>query len=759
MMKWFVFLILSGVFLLTPYAKGLYFDHQFYGIQVVLFFLFLIFAIYLFVQKKVGELQSVWIFLLLPLCYLMSLVVAESPKGAIDSSLRWITYSVFFLMLFWVSFEKRIQSLFPVIFQLTGVWMSIAMMLFYYRMLDFHHSVVAERFAGVFQYPNTFGMVMGAFYLFSVVMLTREKLPLWVYVLYSFPLVGFISNILLSYSRGVFLLLPIIWFIGLFLFQAKQQVRYVLLTILSVVFSIPAYMTISTDHVAYYENTGLFIVSFMTILFVITSRWITRLGLDEKMIRLLDRLPQKLVNYTIPLTMLFIGLLGYLDIINQGLVYKQLPENVQARVTDMNLETNTAKERGIFAKDAITISVESPVLGHGGGAWKVLNKNHQSLPYASNKIHNGYLEWLVDNGWVGLLVFFGVLLYFYQRIIRIMLSNRGNLLVRGTFLVLTMIFIHSLIDFNFSFGTVWFMIVWLLTMGIMNEAKKDLKHHRINLAILATLSIVVLISSVFSYRFMHGYQFFQKAKAEAAVSKKEHYLYEAMALDPYETKYLLELGGVYSRNFSKLPQPETNEKLENVLGTLYKLEPNHSVILYQIGAMHEATQNTDDAIVFFEKGLAIDRYHALLYEKAIELKVKRVQVLEEVLTQEIEQEILDSVIEHYLEYEKWYQFYEENKPANSQDAFNSRDFTITNSAKYHTAFAYYLKGDFSKTSELLSGLESSNPDDSLDIAALKYVAFMKTKQGKKAHDILVKFEGDKSNLLKEVEKLEKKDKE
>ena len=93
----------------------------------------------------------------------------------------------FFMMLYWSSTKSKIQTLLPVVLQLTGIGIAFSMILFYYEILTFKDSIVAERFAGVFQYPNTFAMVMAVFFLISLVMMTKEKLPRWIFILYSLP--------------------------------------------------------------------------------------------------------------------------------------------------------------------------------------------------------------------------------------------------------------------------------------------------------------------------------------------------------------------------------------------------------------------------------------------------------------------------------------------------------------------------------------------------------------------------------------------
>ena len=117
----------------------------------------------LLIKKETYSLKAVMIVILLPISYLVSLPTAESPRGAMDSLIKGLTYSSFFLLLYWVSFNPKIKKWLSPIFILTGTWISLFMLGIFYGFYDFHDAILNDRFAGVFQYPNTFAMVMVPF--------------------------------------------------------------------------------------------------------------------------------------------------------------------------------------------------------------------------------------------------------------------------------------------------------------------------------------------------------------------------------------------------------------------------------------------------------------------------------------------------------------------------------------------------------------------------------------------------------------------
>jgi hypothetical protein len=119
-MKWFTFVFLILLFIITPFQKGLYFDHNIHLINlfiIVLFFGFYFLPIY---QKRNSLFKMPMSIILLPLCFLLSLPFAVSPNNAWNSLLRWVFYSCFFILLIWTTSKPKIGQLLPVLFQLFG---------------------------------------------------------------------------------------------------------------------------------------------------------------------------------------------------------------------------------------------------------------------------------------------------------------------------------------------------------------------------------------------------------------------------------------------------------------------------------------------------------------------------------------------------------------------------------------------------------------------------------------------------------------
>ncbi|MFH7445040.1 hypothetical protein RA265_28330, partial [Pseudomonas syringae pv. tagetis] len=89
-----------------------------------------------------------------------------------------------------------------------------------------HQAILNGRFAGLLQYPNTFGMVMAIFFFFSLLMVTDKELSRKQLFLHSIFLVAYMVCFIQTFSRGMLLLFPLIWLIGLFMLPIKKQLTY-----------------------------------------------------------------------------------------------------------------------------------------------------------------------------------------------------------------------------------------------------------------------------------------------------------------------------------------------------------------------------------------------------------------------------------------------------------------------------------------------------------------------------------------------------
>ncbi|WP_197046734.1 O-antigen ligase family protein [Oceanobacillus salinisoli] len=660
-MNWFIFIFLAFILILSPYHRGLYFDTDFYGVQLVIFVLFMMLFITLVIKKELHTLKPIWFACLVPVMFLISLFNAENPQGAWDSVLRWTSYIAFFFLLYWAVLKDRnLKKLLPILFQITSIWIAVHMMLNEFGWLEFPNAFIFNRFAGVFQYPNTFGMVMIVFYLFSLIMLLRGNVSYLSIILYAAPLILFFIGFIESYSRGMYFVFPVAWFVGLLLLRPSSQVKYVGYTVFSVVGALMMILFLQSD--APLRNA---IILF--ILCLLTTGLVWFIENNQKLNSLIIKLDSK-NKFIGPAVILMAAVLLLLDIGFEGQVYQQLPASIQERITSIN-ESATARERIIMMEDAINMSKDSPVIGFGGDAWESVYKKYQQLPYQANKVHNEYLELVIDIGWLGTLLFITIFGTLYYRIWKNYQPKSNPISLIAVFIASLVISLHSFIDFNLSYGAIWFMICWLLVMGLtptgQTKTATPLKLYT-KLGLFA-FAAIIMVASFFSYQFMHAEQAYQKAIHSNVLEEKEVLLEEAVNRNPYQFSYMLALGDVYIQLSEHKQTASYHPKVEEISKNVSQLEPNNSLVLYRAGVMLERIGEIEKAIPLYLDALEVDPFDSTIYETTITTLVDLA----------VKQENTTYAQEALIIYEKLVQTFDQFEENPIGKAHNSRDFHIT----------------------------------------------------------------------------------
>jgi len=723
-MQQLYFLILAIILFFSPYARGLYFNEDFYSIGFILSLLTIVFIIRIFLYKEIDILKSVIIILLLPFFRYLSLIVAESPMGTWNEIIRWTSYSSFLLLLFWASQKKGIKKWMPVVFQFTGIGIAIFMMVAFFGWVSIKDAIVANRFAGVFQYPNTFGLVMAIFYFFSLAMLLKDRITTWSIFLYATPLVLFLLNLLQSYSRGVWLLFPIIWFIGLFFYSIKNQFEYILYTLISAVCSLIVFAAFSQG----VGNKG--IILLVGSLLITTGIIYFLKTYGEKFF---DRWIAKLESFKfsrsyLPIIIFLLSIGLVLDLLNNGLVAQMLPARMRERLTNIDLSASTATERFIFLKDAFKMSGDSPILGFGGEAWATLYPAYQTTPYISNKIHNGYAEWLVEMGWLGLIIYLLVFGYFLYRIFQSARKEKDSLYV-GILLALMLIFSHSFIDFNFSFGALWFMIMWLFVMGISEQnsafhwqPKGSWWKYAPNIFVIGML-LVILSGAFFSYRFMAAARSYDNLKQNQSLQAKIQLLEKATKMNPYNTEYIYELADSYINKLNNKEDIQLSLEVEELATRLRNLEPRNPSVLNEVGLLYLELGEPEVAIQYFDQALNFDRYNMVFYKNSLHVKTELAKNFMKNNPEKAKQLAFSAV----NTFQQMNELESEFLKMDLDEAFNSKNFTISPEMKYYGSLAQFLAGNYSEVIELYKNSQLEQEDKPY-IDRIHAIAYLTYKQ-------------------------------
>ncbi|WHY00332.1 O-antigen ligase family protein [Neobacillus sp. DY30] len=400
-MRWFTFICLSVIFLVTPFQWGLYYDSDIRFWEWFIFGLFLMNVAWFWLKEPEILLKNKVYFLvfLLPFMYVLTVPFALNPEGNWNTIFRFFTYSFFFLLLMWTKEEVVIKNLYSYIFHILGVSFlvfSLANKLDFIYFNEYMVGCEPGRACGPVRYPNTFAAIMGAYWFYTFAILIRRRSFDWITGFLLLLIAGYGAVLLHTYSRGAYIF---------------------------------------------------FACAFILAITLLYKQW------------------KKLLLYSSSFIFLSIGVFSFASIEQNGRI-QVIPDSLKARISDISPSTDTAAARISFYEEAISMSNDSPWFGFGGDSWPVYYPKYEDKKFGLDQVHNGYLDFLIEIGWIGILVFslFFILLIYLILKSRSTVSNQTHRV--GVILALSMLFGHGVVDYDFSYGTVWFLIYWLFAIGL-----------------------------------------------------------------------------------------------------------------------------------------------------------------------------------------------------------------------------------------------------------------------------------------------------
>lgn len=689
------------LFFATSFLRGLFFDKDFYLIHVLVFLLFTVQVVRAFINKdKIPT--SFYAVFLVPIGYLISLFVSESTNSALNQLFRWLDYAAFFILLLSVSKDKKVKSMMPYIFAFLGAVLSIFAVLAFYHVVDFKDAIILDpngdkRFTSTFQYANTFAAVIGAFWLFTLVWITDSSATRLKVFLLSLPLLFYGLDFLHSYSRGALLLFPLAWIVGLLLLPFSRQILYFIYTLISVAGGLILFKKDS--------NPILLIVLVALsagLIFVIDFSLKGRI----KLLRL-DRI--KFSQFFISILALLGGVLLFLDIVYKGFIFEHLPLSLQERLGDISLGTYSVQGRNLFYHDAMKISGDHPLLGVGGSGWKVLFTHVQDLPYWSNETHNGYLEVLLSTGWMGFILFLTVFAFLFYRVYQGYRSSyqEEKLLATMALPALVMIFAHSFIDFNFSYGTVWYIVLFLFAMAVDRSLPKDflISKPAIHYSLLSFLLIFVAVFSIYTLRF------YSAVREETVLGQTMKFedVQSIAKKNPYDVKYQISLANAYLQMLEKNHDPKYKDLVLSTNKYLESLEPNNAMVMYNLGMLNARLGQYDQSMNYFKKTLEFDHYNAQYYNDIIDIKSQLMQAYIKNKNKAEAQKYADSILVDYQTINNWMIKMQDKKLNPLQ--INERNFSISSADKLHAAQALYYEKKYNQVIPLVEEIKKDKDQE------------------------------------------------
>ncbi|OAB41818.1 O-antigen ligase family protein [Paenibacillus antarcticus] len=476
---------------------------------------------------------AVWV-LLLPITYILALFGAASHSMAMNMVIIQSTYAVMFIVGLFLLRDKFANGVIQLaimaiayiivgfgLLNWFGQWKFAGKLIAWFssgivngKYID---AVMSDsnglRLTSVFQYANTYAAFLMAF-LFAAVFFLIKSHKWYGQIIHGFMLVPIILSILLTLSRGGLVMLPVVFVLLLLFLKPAKQILWVAyigiagiasLAISKNVTDLGLQLNTTYEGAAAAKGWGYLLITSAIVALLL---WAIQKFIASHLERgLTSWSTRKMASLWIPVgSVVVVGLIAFLFIGTSA--RNILPDNVSTRLGNINFQQHSVLERLTFYKDAMKVVKDYPVMGAGGGAWAVLYEKYQNNPYTSRQAHNFFLQYLVEVGILGFIIFMSFLIFIFYKYIRgYIRENEEGRESHFLYLILTLsILLHSILDFNMSY--VFMGILVYLGLGgmaaVMESKPLRFQHLRLRGSGVSALyslvvgigAIVVLITSI-----------------------------------------------------------------------------------------------------------------------------------------------------------------------------------------------------------------------------------------------------------------------
>lgn len=181
---------------------------------------------------------------------------------------------------------------------------------------------------------------------------------------------------------------------------------------------------------------------------------------------------------------------------------------------------------------------QKPIFGNGIGTFEIISRKNYRFPsYWSRFAHSFFFENMAESGMFGLfaaLFFYGYVFKFSYSQIK---KSRNNPLVAGSFFAILFSFLHSCVDFDWSFPAI-FLTFLTLFLAISSEKKSFLKTKTTFFKPLVTFCCLFTFffgltqaASYFSFKMANNY------RTKAEIKKAQKLYFWTLKIYPWDYQY------------------------------------------------------------------------------------------------------------------------------------------------------------------------------------------------------------------------------
>lgn len=657
-----VFAALISVFMLIiPFYRGLFFRADYI---IAIIFVSLTFTLYLLYKLRTSTFKLIDTYmdiavLAIPLVYIISFFFAANAKEAFDAVLIYSSYFMLFKITHSLSKQDKIKDIFIHIIIASTFLLSFTFILHIMNIHSFAGIFVSKRLFGLYQYPNTTASVLGAGIVLTINNLINAD-NLKPKLLYQIIFTALISSFIFTISRGGYLVLAGVLVLNFLFIDANSKLKFILSILISFIsnslFIYKFYTIVETEPKAvgaHYFISIIISAALVYLLYFIKNK--LNIKLSHKRINII------LLSFFAAVLLIIVFLFITKDII----LLRFIPEAIANRLRGISFSTKNVSLRIYFSRDGLKILKDYPIFGAGGGAWKNLYRQYQSIPYNTTETHNFYVQYATETGILGLAALSAVLIFLSKGMYRSIRDKSSCLYI---YLAAILILAHSALDFNLSLQAVGYLL-WMI-IGILNShegiktvSKPDYKYAKILILLLSVTVLFASVSVVYGVRL--GLKAVDESEENKDIERSTALFEKAVKFDRYNTVYRLNLAKIMNNQLRLTKDKKYFDDFMKQLNMIKKYAPynyDDSVticnMLFAIGRIEEASDLADERVLDNPMVLAsyymkidINYQIAKYYLEKEEIK-KAMPYLEKVLEAEKQMEAVNEKIRYVAEKSK-----------------------------------------------------------------------------------------------------------
>ncbi|NKF06663.1 O-antigen ligase family protein [Clostridium gasigenes] len=356
--------------------------------------------------------------------------------------------------------------------------------------------------------------------------------------------------------------------------------------------------------------------------------------------------------------------------------------NTLERIRNISVNNGSVQERLVFFEDSLSAIIKNP-LGNGINMFQYKLYDNASAFYDVKYIHNSILQTSYDIGVIGGILF--LLIFIYGFFILYKSDNRNRMFLLSAYIS---IFLHSLMDFDFSYST--FGILWVMIILLGSKGEKINLHNYIK-KIYSVLLIIVIYLGMFEGTLVIGGNFTVNNNIEMA--NRFYNIGERISLErDYRASFKKAEGYklLYDKNGNENSLKDSLEELKNSQDiNLY--DPR---ILWNMAYIHEKLGDTNKSMDIRNELLEIERFYPEAYIVQHDYLIK----LYAETKNEKYIEMIEALEDYYYKNVKELNpkaKYMKNQLKESYDDIRRKgeDYTINISGEYEGEYIYYDQED------------------------------------------------------------------